>query len=60
MEENTLDSGFNRQWHSETCLLRRHFLKLGLAATAALLNPLPVWAASNSRSKPLNMADFTC
>ena len=58
MEKDILDSDFNRQRHPEPCLLRRQFFKLGIAAMVALLNPLPVWAASDNRLKQPKLLDF--
>ena len=58
MEEDSLDSDFNGQTHPDTRLLRRHFLKLGIAAAAALLNPLPALAAFDSRSKSYKTLAF--
>ena len=38
--------------------LRRDFLKLGLVATGAVLNPFSVLAASDSRSNPFKNLAF--
>lgn len=40
------------------CLQRRHFIKLSLAATAALLVPTPVWAAPKNESNSFKSLAF--
>jgi len=53
-----LQSLFIKQKHTNTHLLRRDFLKLGLVATGAVLNPLSALAASDCRSNPLKNLAF--
>jgi uncharacterized protein YcbK (DUF882 family) len=53
-----LQSSFIKQRHSLKNLLRRDFLKLGIMITGAVLNPLPVQAASDSRPKKIKTLAF--
>lgn len=58
VEETILDTDYSRQRHLEMCLPRRRFMKLGFAATAALLYPLPIWAVTKKESNPLKSLAF--
>jgi uncharacterized protein YcbK (DUF882 family) len=58
LEENILHFSINKYRRPDHCLLRRDFLKLGLIATGAVLNPISALAASDSGSNPLKKLSF--
>jgi uncharacterized protein YcbK (DUF882 family) len=58
LEERILHFSINRYRRADNRLLRRDFLKLGLVAMGAVLNPFSALAASDFRSNPLKNLAF--
>jgi uncharacterized protein YcbK (DUF882 family) len=58
LEEKLMRFSINRNRRADNRLLRRDFLKLGLLATGAVLNPISALAAFDSRSNPLKNLAF--